>query len=563
VDLNRNYPYQWGFDDAGSSPATGAETYRGTAPASEPETAAMVAFLAARDFRTSLSIHTFSDVWLMPYGYAPVLPDNHAEYLELAALCTEASGYAFGTVPELLYPANGGAIDLEEALHGTVAMAPEIGGEEDGFWPPTDRIVPLAEENLPGLQATALSAGAWARVLGVTPVDQGDGDGGFESGESVGLVVDVRNSGLDATAGAVTATLSISGAGATVTDGAHDFGALPAHGSGSGTLGVALGSVVAGTSIGWEVALHYEGWTQTVSGAFTAGPVRTLLVDDLETSYLWTAGVPGDTAFTGLWTRGNPVGTSSGGEPVAPEDDATPGAGVLAFITGNGGGTAGTDDVDFGHTTLLSPVLDLSDMGPAVLGWARWYANLTAQDDSFDVSLSGDGGQSWAALDSTGHLGPGWEAVAREVAGVAPQTSAMRLRFVASDETSNSLVEAGVDDLVVRVVDERARCLVWGTPQLGATLSFNVAGDPGSSVTWLVSALPGFLQIPSLAQPLLLDLDTLVPILPGTIPASGLRAVPLAMPVDPVLSGLTLYFQVYVKLGAGKQLTNRQQISFP
>ena len=44
VDLNRNFAYKWGYDDEGSSPNPTSETYRGAAPASEPETKALDAF---------------------------------------------------------------------------------------------------------------------------------------------------------------------------------------------------------------------------------------------------------------------------------------------------------------------------------------------------------------------------------------------------------------------------------------------------------------------------------------------------------------------------------------
>ena len=40
VDLNRNYPTKWGYDDEGSSPDGGSQAYRGSGPASEPETQA-------------------------------------------------------------------------------------------------------------------------------------------------------------------------------------------------------------------------------------------------------------------------------------------------------------------------------------------------------------------------------------------------------------------------------------------------------------------------------------------------------------------------------------------
>ena len=38
VDLNRNFPTKWGYDNEGSSPDPASETYRGPSPASEPET---------------------------------------------------------------------------------------------------------------------------------------------------------------------------------------------------------------------------------------------------------------------------------------------------------------------------------------------------------------------------------------------------------------------------------------------------------------------------------------------------------------------------------------------
>ena len=45
------------------------------------------------------------------------------------------------------------------------------------------------------------------------------------------------------------------------------------------------------------------------------------------------------------------------GRPLATVD------GTDCFVTGNGGGTSGTDDVDEGPTTLFTPVFDLSEVG--------------------------------------------------------------------------------------------------------------------------------------------------------------------------------------------------------
>ena len=57
------------------------------------------------------------------------------------------NGYALGTGPDLLYTVNGEACDWMYGVHGIYAYTPEIGTGQDGFWPQTSRIVPLAEEN--------------------------------------------------------------------------------------------------------------------------------------------------------------------------------------------------------------------------------------------------------------------------------------------------------------------------------------------------------------------------------------------------------------------------------
>ena len=83
-----------------------------------------------------------------------------------------------------------------------------------------------------------------------------------------------------------------------------------------------------GTVVDYQLDVTYSGWTATTAGSLTVGELRPYLVDTLETDHGWTAGLPGDTATTGLWVRGDPLGTSSSGEEVNPEDDATPAPGV-------------------------------------------------------------------------------------------------------------------------------------------------------------------------------------------------------------------------------------------
>jgi hypothetical protein len=83
--------------------------------------------------------------------------------------------------------------------------------------------------------------------------------------------------------------------------------------------------------------------------------------DDFIFDFGW--GESGD-ATTGEWERGVPVGTTytSGGttNQSNPGLDVTGDYGNVAYVTGNGGGAAGDDDVDNGSTTLTSPAMDLS-----------------------------------------------------------------------------------------------------------------------------------------------------------------------------------------------------------
>jgi carboxypeptidase T len=170
VDLNRNYGYQWGYDNIGSSGNSYDITYRGTGPFSEPELQAIRDFCNAREFSHALNYHTYSDVWIKPFGYDDdvFLPD--AERYDFWGLgMTAHNGYAFGTGIETIgYVANGvsddwmyGATDEHEAIY---AYTPEVGGSSDGFWPATDRILPLAQENLPANLYTARVAGAYVQV---------------------------------------------------------------------------------------------------------------------------------------------------------------------------------------------------------------------------------------------------------------------------------------------------------------------------------------------------------------------------------------------------------------
>ncbi len=203
--------------------------------------------------------------------------------------------------------------------------------------------------------------------------------------------------------------------------------------------------------------------------AIAADESTTILDDEFEVATGWTAGVLGDTALAGIWTRVDPVGNN-----LQPENDHTPEPGTNCFVTGQAAVGAGTgaDDVDEGFTTLLSPLLDLSGADRVTIAYWRWYHNSFFQIDSdegsspsedvFVVSISDNDGASWTTVETVGPAGPetagGWVLHAFDVGELVSLTSQVRMRFVASDVGALSIVEAAIDDFTVVTVTCDATC---------------------------------------------------------------------------------------------------------
>jgi choice-of-anchor B domain-containing protein len=178
-----------------------------------------------------------------------------------------------------------------------------------------------------------------------------------------------------------------------------------------------------------------------------------LVSDAMESDLGWSVGAPSDTATTGIWTRVDPIGTTA-----QPEDDHTQDPASLCWVTGAGapGGGSGDADVDGGATTLFSPLYDLSTSVSPTFSYWRWYSNDTGANpgqDTFQVDISPDGGQSWVAVETVGpadlESSGGWTSHSFRPADLIPLTSAVRLRFVASDVAPASVVEAAIDDLAL------------------------------------------------------------------------------------------------------------------
>ena len=133
VDPNRNFSSNWGRDNDGSSPDPGSETYRGPAPASEPETQAMEALFAEINPVFQKNDHTAASLLLYPQGVQQDTPS--ADHEIFTALAGDPFKPAIpGFIPELsaaLYITNGDFTDWAYNTQDTLSFTPEGTPAED------------------------------------------------------------------------------------------------------------------------------------------------------------------------------------------------------------------------------------------------------------------------------------------------------------------------------------------------------------------------------------------------------------------------------------------------
>lgn len=163
TDPNRNWDSNWCGEGASTSPCS--DTYCGSRAFSERETA------AARDYLTSirtqtnifLSIHCYSNLWLVPWGGRSAKPTDYTELKRVGDLAAAAirgvNGLSFqvGTPPDILYVASGGSFDWAKEKNAMkYAYSPELRPAtqaQGGFNIPASNILPSGREILAAVAA--------------------------------------------------------------------------------------------------------------------------------------------------------------------------------------------------------------------------------------------------------------------------------------------------------------------------------------------------------------------------------------------------------------------------
>ncbi|CAG0923586.1 unnamed protein product [Notodromas monacha] len=165
VDLNRNFGYGWGGKGA-TTTDTCDETYAGTEAFSEPETQAIRDAVTAVQSRLKfyLSVHSYSQVVLIPYGNTYKLPSDFLTMKKVASGFSASAKkpnnrkYKYGATAWLLYPASGTSDDWAKSLGIHTSLAVELPPKQFdllnsyGFISPASDIIPVGKEVLEGLK---------------------------------------------------------------------------------------------------------------------------------------------------------------------------------------------------------------------------------------------------------------------------------------------------------------------------------------------------------------------------------------------------------------------------
>lgn len=471
IDLNRNYGPQtyWNAPNGGSSTSPSSDTYRGTAPFSEPETQALRDFVNGRRFRTALNYHTYSNLLIYPYGALSRETPDSLIFREFAFEMTQFNGYSPGTDMQTVgYSTRGNSDDFmydgDLTTRGKVlAMTPEVGTDTDGFWPPQSRIYPHVQENLFPNLYYAWAAGDYVSKKNVSFDRQY-----FGQGETAHMFVQLKNKGLS-----VAKNLSL-----TLTSGS------PQITSGGNT--VQVDSISARSDYQVTAPLSF-----TISADAAIGSEHKLILNTSSQGVLMSSDtvriVIGMPVYTFFDTTNNPATLwTVAASPANPKWEAT-------TSSYNSSPNAYTDSKDGNYaanaTVTLTSTNGINLSGapnPRLTFWARWF--IEADWDAGFIKISTNNGSTWVPLAGRytkpaagqGKQVPagaplyegtqsGWVQEEIDLSSYSGQN--IKLRFELG--TDGSLHQDGwyIDDIGI---------YTWGVVPVEVT-SFTVAGSEGSA----------------------------------------------------------------------------------
>jgi murein tripeptide amidase MpaA len=162
TDLNRNWAFRWGGEGASASPCS--ETFRGSRADSEPEVAIISRFIvaAANNIKGYINFHSYSQVWLGPWGFTTQVPADVASQNEISRRVTAAitsvygTAYQYGPSSTTLYITSGSSVDFTYSNGIIWSFTIELRDTGSyGFLLPPTQIKPSGIETLAGWKVFA------------------------------------------------------------------------------------------------------------------------------------------------------------------------------------------------------------------------------------------------------------------------------------------------------------------------------------------------------------------------------------------------------------------------
>ncbi|MFK7775722.1 MAG: choice-of-anchor B family protein [Saprospiraceae bacterium] len=158
-----------------------------------------------------------------------------------------------------------------------------------------------------------------------------------------------------------------------------------------------------------------------------------------------------NSAQTGIWELGEPIGTSTQGNQSNPDFDVDGDLGVECYVTGNGGGGVGNDDIDGGITQLISPPMDLTTYNQPIVKYRTWFFNVEGNpnpNDDYIISVSN--GSDEVILETITESASEWRPESSFIlSDFIDITDNMTMIYSAQDQPAGHLVEAALDAFIV------------------------------------------------------------------------------------------------------------------
>jgi len=299
---------------------------------------------------------------LYAWGWSPEPCEDNDLYHSYAQLMTQDNNYTFGPGNTTIYNTNGGSDDWmygEQTTKGKIlAYTPELGGDNDGFWCPQNRIIPIAQENMIQNLLLAAFAGSYANVKDLTPT--------ITNQLSVDFNFEITRLGL--TDGNYTVSLTPVGNEVISTGDPVVFTGLDIMVSETGTIPYVLDPAIDNGTV-FQILLSVDNGNYVISDTITKiyGDATVLFEDDCNTITNWTSTSWG---LTTLSFHSSPKSITD-----SPSGDYQDNANTI--IT-------------------MSTTVDLSTAVYAILNfWAKW--EIEAGWDYVQVFASANG-SSWTPL---------------------------------------------------------------------------------------------------------------------------------------------------------------------